>query len=59
MIYIDIYHRNKAGERKCINMYDIRSKEEPYPECGLSWPYELDDVTKYLRVCKNADFCKL
>jgi hypothetical protein len=31
-------------------MYDIRLKEEDSPYCGLSWPYELDDVTKYLRV---------
>ncbi|CEP18402.1 hypothetical protein [Parasitella parasitica] len=43
-------HENKASKKTCINMYDIRSKEEPYPECGLSWPYELDDVTKYLRL---------
>lgn len=46
----DVY-RNKAGDKICMNMYDIRLKEEAYPECGLSWPYELDDVTKYLRVC--------
>lgn len=44
-------YRNKAGDKICMNMYDIRFKEESYPECGLSWPYELDDVTKYLRVC--------
>lgn len=31
-------------------MYDIRGKEEPSPDCGLSWPYELSDVTEYLRV---------
>lgn len=42
--------RDKNGVQKCINMYDIRLKEEDSPYCGLSWPYELDDVTKYLRV---------
>jgi hypothetical protein len=35
-------------------MYDIRLKEEDSPYCGLSWPYELDDVTKYLRVCVHT-----
>ncbi|KAI8049110.1 Alpha/Beta hydrolase protein [Gilbertella persicaria] len=42
-------HEDKEGKLRCINMYDIRLKEESHPECGLSWPYELDDVTRYLR----------
>ncbi|KAI7876506.1 serine carboxypeptidase-domain-containing protein [Mucor mucedo] len=42
-------HDDENGERRCLNIYDIRSKEEPSPECGLSWPYELSDVTNYLR----------
>ncbi len=33
-----------------MNVYDIRMRDEPYPECGLSWPYELSDMTRYLRV---------
>ncbi|EPB87281.1 hypothetical protein HMPREF1544_05902 [Mucor circinelloides 1006PhL] len=45
-------HENKAGDKICMNMYDIRFKEESYPECGLSWPYELGDVTKYLRLAE-------
>ncbi|KAI8366746.1 Alpha/Beta hydrolase protein [Radiomyces spectabilis] len=24
-------------------------KEEPFPDCGRNWPYELIDVTRYLR----------
>lgn len=42
----------------CMNVYDIRMKDEPYPECGLSWPYELSDVTNYLRVSNNNLFQK-
>ncbi|KAG0749749.1 hypothetical protein G6F57_005748 [Rhizopus arrhizus] len=41
---------NKEGKMVCMNVYDIRMKDEPYPECGLSWPYELSDVTSYLRL---------
>ncbi|KAI9491365.1 serine carboxypeptidase-domain-containing protein [Zychaea mexicana] len=33
----------------CINQYDIRLTNEEYPSCGMAWPYELDDVTDYLR----------
>ncbi|GAB5591565.1 Cell death protease [Umbelopsis nana] len=32
----------------CINQYDIRMTKEPSPACGMTWPHELDDVTKYL-----------
>ncbi|KAG1234227.1 hypothetical protein G6F68_002775 [Rhizopus microsporus] len=41
---------NKDMKKVCLNVYDIRMKDEPYPECGLSWPYELADVTRYLRL---------
>ncbi|KAI8342826.1 Alpha/Beta hydrolase protein [Chlamydoabsidia padenii] len=34
----------------CINSYDIRIKNESYPGCGLTWPHELVDVRKYLRL---------
>ncbi|KAI8985807.1 Alpha/Beta hydrolase protein [Pilobolus umbonatus] len=43
-------HENDAGEKVCINSYDIRLTEEPSPACGLTWPYELDVVTEYLRL---------
>ncbi|KAI9478008.1 MAG: pheromone-processing carboxypeptidase KEX1 [Benjaminiella poitrasii] len=43
-------HEDKNGLKKCINTYDIRSTEESFPDCGLSWPYELEEVTKYLRL---------
>ncbi|KAG1053872.1 hypothetical protein G6F43_004071 [Rhizopus delemar] len=42
--------KNKDGETVCMNVYDIRMRDEPYPECGLSWPYELSDMTRYLRL---------
>ncbi|KAI7899112.1 Alpha/Beta hydrolase protein [Cokeromyces recurvatus] len=42
-------HEDKDGIRKCLNTYDIRLTEETYPNCGLTWPYELEEVTKYLR----------
>ncbi|KAI8581933.1 hypothetical protein K450DRAFT_229967 [Umbelopsis ramanniana AG] len=32
----------------CINQYDIRMTKEPSPQCGITWPHELHDVTKYL-----------
>ena len=52
-IVLTIYSsRDKNGDMRCMNMYDIRMKEERHPECGLSWPYELEDVTRYLRVRK-------
>lgn len=50
MPLISYLFRDKNGDRKCINIYDVRLKEESYPECGATWPYELEDVTKYLRV---------
>ncbi|KAI8975098.1 Alpha/Beta hydrolase protein [Mycotypha africana] len=46
----DSTHENGNGTKVCLNMYDIRLKDETFPDCGLSWPYELDDVTKYLRL---------
>ncbi|CAO3599592.1 unnamed protein product [Absidia cylindrospora] len=33
----------------CLNTYDVRLKNETYPDCGLTWPHELADVNKYLR----------
>ncbi|KAI9280418.1 serine carboxypeptidase-domain-containing protein [Sporodiniella umbellata] len=41
---------DSEGNKVCINVYDIRLKEENYPDCGLSWPAELSDMTKYLRL---------
>ena len=45
-------------KKVCLNVYDIRMKDEPYPECGLSWPYELADVTRYLRVSATVSQMK-
>lgn len=50
--------RNKDMKKVCLNVYDIRMKDEPYPECGLSWPYELADVTRYLRVSATVSQMK-
>ncbi|ORZ10468.1 Alpha/Beta hydrolase protein [Absidia repens] len=45
---INSIHMGSDGT-ECINTYDIRLKNESYPSCGLTWPYELTDVNKYLR----------
>ncbi|KAF7563432.1 hypothetical protein G7046_g666 [Stylonectria norvegica] len=36
------------GKNACINMYDVRLKDE-YPSCGMNWPPDLEFVTPYLR----------
>ncbi|CAG8534740.1 2205_t:CDS:10, partial [Dentiscutata heterogama] len=42
--------RNRVGKKEtCINQYDIRDHSDSYPSCGMSWPYELDTVSTYLR----------
>ncbi|KAL1918534.1 uncharacterized protein VTP21DRAFT_3194 [Calcarisporiella thermophila] len=38
----------KNGRNYCINEYDIRGIDL-YPSCGINWPFELKDITKYLR----------
>lgn len=41
----------RVGENEtCINQYDIRDHSDSYPACGSKWPYELSDITQYLRV---------
>ncbi|TIA90203.1 hypothetical protein E3P99_01683 [Wallemia hederae] len=42
-------HRKvEKGRETCLNIYDYRLRDE-YPACGMNWPVELHDVTKYLR----------
>ncbi|ORZ07908.1 Alpha/Beta hydrolase protein [Absidia repens] len=41
-------HMAKEG-LVCLNTYDVRLRNETYPDCGLTWPHELADVNKYLR----------
>ena len=36
------------GDDACINMYDIRLRDE-YPSCGMNWPPDLKQMTPYLR----------
>ncbi|KAI8876816.1 hypothetical protein K501DRAFT_326853, partial [Backusella circina FSU 941] len=43
---------DKNGKTTCINTYDIRLTEEPYPDCGMNWPYELPEVSRYLRLAE-------
>lgn len=33
----------------CMNVYDVRLFDES-PACGMNWPFDLPDVTKYLGV---------
>jgi carboxypeptidase C (cathepsin A) len=41
------FRSEKAG--LCLNIYDVRLKDE-IPACGMNWPYDLKNVTSYLRV---------
>ncbi|CAG8677460.1 31448_t:CDS:10 [Gigaspora margarita] len=42
--------RKRVGEKEtCINQYDIRDHSDSFPSCGISWPYELETVSTYLR----------
>ncbi|KAF7731890.1 Cell death protease [Apophysomyces ossiformis] len=47
---LDNSTHTKDGQPYCINQYDIRLKDEESPDCGQSWPYELKDMTEYLRL---------
>jgi len=40
--------RQVNGTSTCINIYDIRLTDES-PACGMNWPTDLVDITKYLR----------
>lgn len=33
----------------CLNMYDVR-KYDTFPACGMNWPEDLGEATKYLDV---------
>jgi len=35
------------GEKKCVNIYDVRL-EDDFPACGMNWPPDLRDITHYL-----------
>ncbi|KAH8118416.1 KEX1 protein [Phellopilus nigrolimitatus] len=35
------------GEEMCMNVYDVRLYDKA-PACGMNWPPDLPDVTKYL-----------
>jgi carboxypeptidase D len=45
--YANSFPSEKAG--LCLNVYDVRLKDE-IPACGMNWPYDLKNVTLYLRV---------
>lgn len=51
----EILSESREGGKPCLNQYDIRLRD-PSPttgSCGMSWPYTLDDVNKYLLVGNN------
>ncbi|KAI9574319.1 Alpha/Beta hydrolase protein [Boletus coccyginus] len=39
--------RTVDGEKKCVNVYDVRL-EDDFPACGMNWPPDLRDITSYL-----------
>ncbi|KAL1920404.1 uncharacterized protein VTP21DRAFT_781 [Calcarisporiella thermophila] len=38
----------EGNQKTCINEYDIRGRDT-YPSCGMNWPFELANITKYLQ----------
>ncbi|KAI8063749.1 Alpha/Beta hydrolase protein [Gongronella butleri] len=46
----DSYPPKNEYQESCINMYDIRLRNESFPSCGMEWPYDLTDVKRYLRL---------
>nr|KAJ3420241.1 Cell death protease [Polyrhizophydium stewartii] len=44
-----ILNESQSGYRPCLNMYDIRLRDEKINEgCGITWPAGLSDMTAYL-----------
>lgn len=37
-----------AEDQQCVNMYDYTLRDS-YPSCGMNWPPDLPDVSKFLR----------
>ncbi|KAI0068606.1 alpha beta-hydrolase [Artomyces pyxidatus] len=38
----------RPSDGMCLNIYDVRLKDE-FPACGMNWPYDLKNITTYLR----------
>lgn len=46
----NIFTQSTSNNQFCINMYDIRLKDDsPTGGCGMTWPPRLSDTTFYLR----------
>ena len=43
------------GIDMCMNMYDVRL-DDTWPACGMNWPVEVKDATKYLGVCSFLQY---
>ncbi|KAH9274833.1 hypothetical protein BASA83_002542 [Batrachochytrium salamandrivorans] len=44
-----ILHESRSSGKLCINVYDVRLRDEKANQgCGLSWPTGLDHMIKYL-----------
>lgn len=43
---------SEDGKAMCMNVYDVRLYDV-VPACGMNWPPDLQDVTKYLGVSRN------
>ena len=46
-ILTDTMDTGKAKDQQCVNMYDIRLRDDT--SCGMNWPPDLGPVTPYLR----------
>ncbi|KAI9256238.1 serine carboxypeptidase-domain-containing protein, partial [Sporodiniella umbellata] len=49
-IHINSIRENENGDKLCVNIYDVRLRNETYPACGISWPHELNETTQYLQL---------
>ncbi|KAI7872013.1 Alpha/Beta hydrolase protein [Spinellus fusiger] len=47
---LDSSVHERDNKKYCINQYDIRLKDEESPSCGMAWPKELNQMTRYLRL---------
>ncbi|OMJ08473.1 Pheromone-processing carboxypeptidase KEX1 [Smittium culicis] len=46
-IFNTVLSDNKFGDMTCLNVYDLRLKENK-PSCGMDWPPGLSQMTQYL-----------
>lgn len=46
---LELTRKNGQDGFQCYNMYDVRLMDS-FPSCGMNWPPDLPNMTKYLRL---------